>query len=367
MVSRTKGERVAEFEAIARVSDVRVRTAQRSVAVAEAVGREHVTLAGAGGAGRFEFHGVDRPRRCGVGVLDRAPARGEGAVCWIRVGCVREEPRRASEAVREACRDVEPIFVVDRVIEFHDHAVGLVGFGVHGEVVISEERSRVRVRLRQQGDRGLGHGIEPRWRNRIAGEWIPQVLKVFGGDRLGRIVRRVEAGAGRVEDRQRRTVRVDGGAEIACPFGAGRDRAEVGTRDALTDAFIGDGEERLATAIVEAGDDDGSGDVESELIAPQEILIRIALAQFVGGGVEEIVAEVLEQPAMEARLGALVAAERGLSARRPSASVCSLNSWRARWMSVRRGAAGAAFACAGLGLDWAVTGGRPSVRRLWSR
>ena len=47
-----------------------------------------------------------------------------------------------------------------------------------------------------------------------------------------------------------------------------------------------------------SGDQDGAGDVEPELIAPQQALVAPALADFVRYGVEKVVAKVLKHPAV---------------------------------------------------------------------
>ena len=62
-----------------------------------------------------------------------------------------------------------------------------------------------------------------------------------------------------------------------------------------------EGEERAARAVVNVRQKDGAGDVEAILVAAQEALGAAVLGDFMGHGVQEVVAEVLVEAAVVGR------------------------------------------------------------------
>jgi hypothetical protein len=123
-------------------------------------------------------------------------------------------------------------------------------------------------------------------------------LQVGFRDVGGGFIEGVGARCGGVENAQGVAGGIDGLAEVAGALRDDGNRAQVGAADLFADAFVADREEGAAGAVVEFGDDEGAGDVEAELIAAEDVLVASALADVMGRGVEEVVAQVVGEPAV---------------------------------------------------------------------
>ncbi len=149
------------------------------------------------------------------------------------------------------------------------------------------------------GERLERHRVDAVGGDAVGGEGIAEVFEIGGRDGLGGVEGWIAPGGGGVVEGDDITGGVDGAGEIADAFAQGGDGGQVGAGDALADALIGEGKEGLAAAVVKLGKVDRAGDVEAELVAAQQALFPAALTDLVRHGVQDVVAQVLIQPAVE--------------------------------------------------------------------
>ena len=201
------------------------------------------------------------------------------------------------------------------LIELADHAIGGVGLGRVDEVVILEKRADVGVGQWIILDRLLSHGIEAGGGDAVAGKRLAQVLQIGGGDGLRGVVGRIGEGGCGIVNRKHGAGRVEHIGVVAGTLSDGGDGLQIGAVDVLPHALVGERKVSVGVGVDEMWNHHGPGDIEAELIAAQEVFVAAVLADFVGYGIQNIIAEIFEKAAvpvldgMAAALGGAVCAE----------------------------------------------------------
>ena len=193
----------------------------------------------------------------------------EVAVGRSGVGGIREKFGRSEEAVGEREAEAEPVPLPERVVHVGDHPVGDVGFRRVDEIVIAEKRPDIRVGRGIELQRFLGNRVYAGGGNAILRKRVAEIFQIFGGDGLRGVEVRVRARGERIVDRKRVAGGIDGSGPIANALGQRRDGPEIGAGDLFAHPFVRQGKIGAPRAVVNARDEDGTRDVEAELVAPE--------------------------------------------------------------------------------------------------
>ena len=241
---------------------------------------------------------VNRLRRDAERVGEGEPALGEEAVRRAGVGNRLVDARRGLEALRVSEVDRDLVALEEVVIDARQETIRPVYRRRIHPVVVSQERSDVRVGLRQLLHHPGRDRIQPREGDPVVRERVAYVLEVCEGYVPGGVECGVEPRRVRIVDRDRSARLVDQVRKVAALLEAGRDRREARLADFLPRTLIGEREKGRAAAIVELGDINRSADAEAELVAPQDVAFAAILNNLMRHGVERVVADIFVDAAM---------------------------------------------------------------------
>ena len=167
-----------------------------------------------------------------------------------------------------------------------------------GPIVVSQERSDPGVGLRVGLQGSPGDAIDLAIGNPVVRERLALIFEIPKTDFLCGVKQRVPARGFGVVQRERPTRPVDEIREIPHALLGRRQGQKIGASDSLPRTLVRQSEKRLATTVIQFGHQQRPADGEAKLVAPKNVAVSATLDDFVWDGVQDIVAEVLEDAAV---------------------------------------------------------------------